>query len=507
MFIRKKKNASGSISVLILEKRGRKNIILKNIGTTNDATDVSFLYQKALKEIERLQLSYSLPFDQSAELAFADSFTNYIDSFYLIGPELLLGKIFDDVGFNAISDKLFRYLVITRLVYPVSKLKTVDYLFKYQGIQLSVYSVYRYLDKLQKQQIELVKSISLKHTLQLLGNQMSIVFYDVTTLYFESKEEDEFKRMGFSKDGKHQQPQIVLGLLVSQNGYPLDYDVFEGDKYEGDTLIPVIEHFAAKHKVQQLIVVADAGLLSKKNIALLSEKHYQYILGARIKNEEESITKQILALQLQDKESALIDREDGSKLIVSYSKARACNDYKNRHRGLGKLETKVKSGKLTKQHINNKGYNKYLKIEGEANISINKEKFDNDKQWDGLKGYRTNTDLSKEAVIEQYHQLWQIEKAFRISKHDLQIRPIFHHLKRRIEAHICIAFAACKIYKELERQLQERKTDQSPEQVINILKTVYSVEFETPYSTKKYKKLILKTNEQKALVKLFNLYL
>lgn len=135
-----------------------------------------------------------------------------IQQLHLVGPELLLGKIFDDIGFGAIADELFRHLVITRLVYPVSKLKTVDYLAKYKGIQISVYSIYRYLDKLHKHQIEQVKSISLKHTLELLGNDMSIVFYDVTTLYFETKDEDDFKRMGFSKDSKHQQPQIVLGL-------------------------------------------------------------------------------------------------------------------------------------------------------------------------------------------------------------------------------------------------------------------------------------------------------
>ena len=283
--------------------------------------------------------------------------------------------------------------------------------------------------------------------------------------------------------------------------------MFEGDKYEGDTLIPIIEHFVTKHKPQQLIVVADSGLLSQKNMTLLTEKQYQYILGARIKNENEAITNQVLALQLQDGQSAMIKREDGSKLIVSYKKARAINDYKNRQLGLEKLEKKVESGRLTKQHINNKGYNKYLKIEGEASISIDKEKFEEDKKWDGLKGYRTNTSLSKEEVIEQYHQLWQIEKAFRISKHDLQIRPIYHQLKRRIEAHICIAFAACKIYKELERQLKEKKTGQSPEQTIDILKTILTVQFTTPYSHKIYEELILNTSEKKELAAQFNLHL
>jgi transposase len=500
-------NASGSTSVQVVQKTQGRIKILKTVGSSKITSEIEHLCQLAQEQIRSLQHTAELPFHQNIEEQYIANFKNSIQQLQLAGPELLLGKIFDEIGFNVIADELFRHLVITRLVYPVSKLKTVDYLAKYKGLQLSVYSIYRYLDKLQKHQIEQVKNISLQHTLQLFGNQMNIVFYDVTTLYFESKEEDDFKRMGFSKDGKHQQPQIVLGLLVSQGGYPLDYDVFEGDKYEGDTLIPIIEHFISKHRPTQLIVVADAGLLSQKNMALLTEKKYQYILGARIKNESEAITKQILALQLQDGQSALIYREDGTRLIVSYTKARAINDYNNRQRGLEKLEKKIKSGKLTKQHINNKGYNKYLKIEGKACISIDKEKYNDDKKWDGLKGYRTNTSLSKEEVIEQYHQLWQIEKAFRISKHDLQIRPVYHQLKRRIEAHICIAFAACKIYKELERQLKEKKTGQSPEQVIDILKTILMVKFTTPYSNKIHTELILNTTEQRELLDRFNLHM
>lgn len=507
MYVRRKINASGSYSIQVVQKINGRIKILKTMGSSKIAAEIEELCQLGHEEIRILQHSIELPFHQNIEQQYVADFKSSIRQLQLAGPELLLGKIFDEIGFSAITDELFRHLVITRLVYPVSKLKTVDYLAKYKGVQLSVYSIYRYLDKLQKHQIEQIKNISLKHTLQLLGNSMSIVFYDVTTLYFESKDEDDFKRMGFSKDGKHRQPQIVLGLLVSQGGYPLDYDVFEGDKYEGDTLIPIIEHFVSKHQPQQLIVVADAGLLSQKNMALLVEKQYQYILGARIKNENETITKQILALRLQDGQSAMIHREDGTKLIVSYTKARAVNDYNNKLRGLEKLENKIKSGKLTKQHINNKGYNKYLKIEGEASIGIDKQKYNDDKKWDGLKGYRTNTRLSKEEVIEQYHQLWQIEKAFRISKHDLQIRPIYHQLKRRIEAHICIAFAACKIYKELERQLKEKKTGQSPEQAIDILKTILMVQFTTPFSHKVYEELIVNTLEQRELVTLFKLHL
>jgi transposase len=505
MFIRKKPNQSGSVSVQIIQKNNGKYTVLKTIGSSRDLFEVEFLVQKAQKQINEFEKTTELPFFAKQELEFVDSFVDYIDTIKLVGPELLLGKIFDQIGFNEIEEELFRHLVITRLIYPVSKLKTVDYLYKYKGIEVSVYSIYRYLDKLHKTQLERVKEISLNHTLNLFGGKIAVVFYDVTTLYFEAKNEDDFRKTGFSKDGKHQQPQIVLGLLVSQNGYPLDYDIFEGNKYEGDTLLPVIEHFEKKHKPEQLIVVADAGLLSNKNIQIIVDRNYQYILGARIKNENKDIKSQILLAQLIDKQSIIIDREDGSKLILSYKKTRALKDKDNRKKGLEKLEKKVESGKLTKQSINNKGYNKYLKMEGETTISIDYQKYKDDEPWDGLKGYRTNTQLSKEEVIEQYHNLWSVEKTFRISKHDLEIRPIYHQLKRRIEAHICISFTACKIYKELERQLKEKHSTKSPEKVIDILKTIYEVSFETPFSNKIHSKLLLKNQEQKEIVELFNL--
>lgn len=201
----------------------------------------------------------------------------------MLGPEIILGKLFNEIGFNCIKDELFRHLVIARLVYPVSKLKTIDYLQKYKGITIQANDIYRYLDKLHSTQIKQVQEISFNHTLQLLNNVLSVVFYDVTTIYFESSDEDDLRKAGFSKDGKHNQPQILLGLLVSENGYPLDYEIFEGNTFEGHTMIPVIEAFKTKYKMQQLIVVADAGLMSNKNINELINQQYHFIIGARIK--------------------------------------------------------------------------------------------------------------------------------------------------------------------------------------------------------------------------------
>ncbi|MEO6683163.1 MAG: IS1634 family transposase, partial [Ginsengibacter sp.] len=363
----------------------------------------------------------------------------------LLGPEIVLGKLFDQIGFNLIEDELFRHLVIARLIYPVSKLKTIDYLQKYKGITLHVNEIYRYLDKLHAQQISQVQEINFSHTLKLLDGKLAVVFYDVTTLYFEAADEDDLRRSGFSKDGKHSNPQIVLGLLVSENGYPLDYQIFEGNKFEGHTMLPVIDAFKEKYRMQKLIVIADSGLMSNRNITSLIERGYDFIIGGRIKNESQELQKQITTLRLDDNQSTVIQKDKFLRLVIHYSKSRAHKDAFNRTKGIDRLKKLVTSGKLTKKHINNRGYNKYLKLEGEVNVKIDEEKYTDDSKWDGLKGYLTNTSLSKETVMEYYRQLWQIEKTFRITKTDLKVRPIYHYARRRIESHICIAFAACKI--------------------------------------------------------------
>lgn len=134
-----------------------------------------------------------------------------------------------------------------------------------------MYSIYRYLDKLHEKQLETVKDISLNHTLNLFGSKIAVVFYDVTTLYFEAKDEDDFRKTGFSKDGKHSNPQIYLGLLVGLGGYTIGYDIFEGKIYEGHTLIPITEKISKKFNLSKPVVVADAGLLSTNNIKELQE--------------------------------------------------------------------------------------------------------------------------------------------------------------------------------------------------------------------------------------------
>ncbi len=188
------------------------------------------------------------------------------------------------------------------------------------------------------------------------------------------------------------------------------------------------------------------------------------------------------------------------RLIVTYSQKRAHKDKANREKGLKRLEKRVKSGKLSKEHLNNRGYNKYLRLSGQTQISINYEKFEADKRWDGLKGYVSNTTLSKDQVIANYQNLWHIEKAFRISKTDLRIRPVYHRLKNRIEAHICICFAAYAVYKELERLLLINKIELSPQKAIEEIREIRQLRYMLPKSKTIKTKLITPNENQTKLL-------
>lgn len=489
------------MSVQVIDKSRGKYRVAKTIGCTADTEALPALVAHAETWIREQSGAAEFDFAQADKLF--EQFLSGINNIRVIGPSLLLGCIFDAIGFNAIPDELFRKLVLARLCYPASKLKTTEYLRRYEGYAIDEDRVYRYLDKLNKTQKRQVQCISYKHTLQVLGQQISVVFYDVTTLYFEAGQEDELRKPGYSKDGKHQNPQILLGLLVSAGGYPLAYDIFQGSKFEGHTMMPVLNLFRRKYKLTQLVVVADAGLLSGSNIEALALNGYQYIIGARLKNEPSGTKAAILSLQLGDGKSAELPRDDGNRLVINYAAARAAKDNDNRQRAIRRLEKLLKAGKLTKSQINNKGYNRLLKMEGEIKVALDAGKITSDSQWDGLKGYITNTSLSIDEIIANYSYLWQIEKAFRIAKTDLGIRPIYHRLKQRIEAHICIAFTAYKVYKELERLLREKKAGFSPEKAIEIAKAIYCINATKPKTREQVTKVIITTDEQRTLAALF----
>jgi transposase len=500
VFLRKKKNKSGSTSIQIISKKQGKYKVVQTIGCAKTEQDITLLEYQGKQEILRLQSQSELFIDEAD--ANIEYFLQQLQNAQIrvVGPELIFGKIYDRIGFKAIEEDLFRHLVISRLAFPLSKLKTIDYLYRFQGVSLEISSVYRFLDRLNNRLKEQVEQISFRHTLKVLKGRINVVFYDMTTLYFEASDEDDLRKTGFSKDGKHQNPQIFLGLLVGLGGYAIGYDIFEGDIYEGHTLIPFIEKISEKFNLTRPVVVADAGLLSKDNIKALEEQGYEYILGARIKSESEEMKQKILSANLGDGKAKALKKENHRRLIIAYSDKRAGKDRHNRTRGLQRLEKQLKRGKLTKASINNRGYNKYLKLKGKVDVEIDYDKYQQDQQWDGLKGYVTNTKFRSARVIDSYRNLWHIERAFRMSKTDLKIRPIYHRLRRRIEAHICISFVAYTILKELERVLYREKSSISIKQAAELTHNMYQLTVTLPKS-KHTKDILLRMDVQQVELK------
>ena len=382
----------------------------------------------------------------------------------------------------------------------MSKKATVDYLRRHFKEDVSLQKIYRYLDKLYNTQQELVQEISVRHTRTLFGGNIGILFYDVTTLYFETTDKDELRESGFSKDGRNANPQVVLGLLVSRGGYPLSYSLFNGSQYEGYTMLPVVDDFVQRFNPgKDFIVIADAGLMSAKNVRLLRAGGYKYIIGARIKKESGKMLEKIIATEHRNGVFNDIRCPDGDRLIVGYSDERAKKNAYDREQGVERLRKRYSKGTLTRSDINRRGYNKFLSISSGVTVSIDEEKIKEDAIWDGLKGYRTNTDLSPEEVYEAYQNLWNVERSFRITKGTLDVRPMFHFTPRRTEAHVCICFVALKVYKELERLLKLSGCPYSVDETLRIAETIVTIEIARPKNNDIVKRTLCITEEERAI--------
>ena len=506
MFVRKKKNRSGSTSIVVVNKVSRRVNYIKTIGTSSDAHEIERLYRQGQEYINNLggQKDIFVNYDeQLKEEYLTNLFISNIGNVLLNGTQLILNRIYKRIGFDKIDNQILKHLAVARLSQPMSKAATVDYLKSHFEEDVNLSKIYRYLDKLHNTQQDNIQKISVEHTQKILGGKIGLLFYDVTTLYFETDQGDELRENGFSKDGKHSQPQIVLGLLVSKDGYPLSYSIFNGSQYEGRTMIPIVEDFVQRFNLEDFVVVADSGLMNKANISLLESGGYKYIIGARIKNESQEVKQWILSLEKHDGE--FNERKKGdNRLIVGYSENRAKKDKYNRKKGIKRLQQAYKSGNITKENINKKGYNKFLDISENVKVWINQEKIEQDEKWDGLKGYITNTSLPVKEVYEQYNGLWVIERAYRITKGTIEMRPMFHFNPRRIEAHVCICFVAYKMYKELERMLKMSGIDLSVDKVLGIAKTITTIKIKLPIQNKTKSKTLLLTEQHKKIEKLFS---
>lgn len=508
MFVRRKKNRSGTVSVVVVDKHGGKFKELHTVGMGGSADEVEDLCHQGRQWIKDhlgiLELDFEGADRKSNEIEHVEAVLNNVDAILLNGAKLILDKVYDSVGFNRIPDDVLRHLVVARLCQPMSKMATVEYLKSHFDEDVNLSKIYRYLDKLHNSQQETVQKISVEHTFSVLGGRVEMLFYDVTSLYFESFKEDALRSPGFSKDGKTAETQIILGLLVCENGYPLCYSIFNGAQYESYTMIPIIDDFKQRFGLDDFIVVADSGFMIKRNIEMLRSGNYQFIVGGRIKKYGGDEKKWILSLPHEDGQYNEHLLPNGDRLIVTYSSKRAAKDAYNRNKGVERLKKAYASGKMTKDKINKRGYSKFLQIDNDVSVSIREDKIQEDAQWDGLKGYVTNTTLAPADVVAQYRGLWVVERAFRVSKGTIETRPIFHFTEKRIEAHVCLCFVAFKIYKELERIISVLGLKMSVDTVIKIAKTITTIRVRLPLNGKFMTKTMMLTPEQQSLQPLFD---
>lgn len=321
--IRKTKTGSGATAVQVVRYAQRKVVILKHCGSGKTFDEIAALVTCAEEWIARGIPQYSL-FATSEQETVSIASLQHLGTTHHFAREVLLA-VLARCGFNTLHDTLLIDLALMRLIEPASKLRTISLLHRYFAIAYGERTVYRALHEMAKRKGD-AEQIAVAFAKEKLSSDLALVLYDVTTLYFETFEHDELRVPGFSKDNKSQQPQIVVGLLVTREGFPLGYEVFKGNTFEGHTMLPVLEQFAATHGVSTPTVVADAAMISRENVVKLKERGLSYIVGARLANTSPAIIKK-LAATLGEKDAAMTRiATDHGDLVCDFSTKRYRKD-------------------------------------------------------------------------------------------------------------------------------------------------------------------------------------
>ena len=464
--LRVTKTASKATAVQVVWYENRRVKIAAHLGSAHSPKELATLKEAGLKWIATHSNPDQLPLFSPAQFALSPrSFSLDQCQFLGVGYSFIyncLSQLFEKFEYTQLKNKLLLNLVLIRIIEPASKLRSLELLKELFGITYAYRGVNRHLSGFSKRK-NVVEDMILTIAKREFGFDFTLVFYDVTTLYFEAFGEDELRKPGFSKDGKGNQPQILIGLVVNQDGFPVAYEIFEGNTFEGQTMIPVIQAFQKRHAIQDLTVVADAGMISLSNVTKLKESQLTYIVGARLANLPIK-TIQEISQQLGNRDGATIRLETKiGTLVCDFKETRYKKDKREMEKQLIRAKALVeKPGKMKRA--------KFVTPtkKGEKGFTLNELLIERAESLLGIKGYYTNLkDQDDQTIIQQYHNLWHVEHAFRIAKSDLETRPIYHHKKKTVEAHILICFMALAVCKYMEL-----KTGQSTKRIIRALKSV-----------------------------------
>jgi len=467
--------------------------VIASLGVVKDTSDMKKLHTLAKNLILKLRQQGFDDKDQTLD------FSKLIHKKTLFnGFQMVTDKLMDLVGFSAIAkraqgknqfnvEEILKLIILQRMDLPSSKLRTYERQSDhgFHGIELQ--HVYRAMDALegfseefQKQAFEVAHNGVFKEPVDCL-------FFDVTTLYFESIEVDELRKFGFSKDQKHHQVQIVFALVVNREGIPLAYEAFAGNVGEVKTLLPVLEKLRDRFSVKKATVVCDRAMASKKNVAALQAAGFFFVLACKLRQLTDELHINDLSvftkLNDNDEDGVLFRTMDhpnyaDSTLIITYSPKRAEKDRKDRERLLEKMMGKLSSEEgSVKKLISNAAYKKFTTVKKGSKITLNQKVVDEDSAWDGFHGITVSkgANLSTKEALGRYADLWRVEETFRVTKTTLRTRPIFHWKPHRVLSHVMICFITLFLERTLELLLRRNNTPLTPDRIRYALHQMHSI--------------------------------
>jgi transposase len=439
--IRRVKTHSGSTAIQVGFYAEKRFHLEKHIGSSKDPGKILELLEMANEYVRSRSPQLEFNFNpQSEEILFKRGLT--VTKSCLEAAYTYLDEVYSKLGFAKLQNDLLKHFVMIRVLEPASKTKSILLLKKYFDINYKKTSVFRDLAKLVGRKEE-IQRIALTYARKNLHFDFSLVFYDVTTLYFETHTEDDFRRNGFSKDNKIGQPQVLVGLVVNEIGFPIYYDIFKGNTFEGKTMLPIILGIKENFGIKKFTVVADAGMLSEQNLTQLEAHGIDYVVGARLGNVNLDEIRRI-ANELHESEQKIIRR---ATTLYEYSARRAKKDKADNDKQIERANYyQNHPGKVIPRA-------KFVTHVGKKEFRLNQTLIEKHRLLEGIKGYKTNiTNLKEDLLVARYKDLWRIEQSFRIAKSDLEARPIYHRKEISIKYHILIVFVALCMARAIESE-------------------------------------------------------
>ena len=467
-YVRTVKTPNGKKAVQVVWETHYGKRKMTQIGTSSSEKELELLLAKAKQTILQGQQELLLDSDVSLPTTLpiqSCQMTHLLDA---------LCFVYKKLGFEKVSaaDEVFRSLVFARIIEPTSKLDSLRVMNEV-GIQSPSYATLKrrlpiYAD------LDFRNSLSSCCACHAALDAEALLLFDVTTLYYECHEEDDFRKSGYSKE-RRLEPQILVALLTDRNGFPLMVNAFEGNRAETKTILPVLEAYRATHKPKKLTVVADAGMLSYGNLKAIEAAGFSFVVGLKIPD----IPQVLLSFYkdyptvIPDENMILTGAHEGKGKawvdIYQYRSSRARRTLKGIDEQIEKANRQVRGEIPIKR-------NRFVSLDGKAHI--NQDLITKTRKLAGWKGYVTNLDEPAEFVIGAYHSLFQIEKSFRMSKHDLKARPVYARKLDSIEAHLSIVFVALALARFIEA-----RTGWSIKKFVRTLRTYRTIEVKVKEQT------------------------